>query len=119
MGHSFATHLSTSSSYVVGGQEMFYNSYHSASGDKSYAMKSKGEVWSIGDLWLAMKSCNPTSDYTKAYFLSIAQKELVEFGRGHKDSKMHCAYLLAPGQGKSMSFIFPTISRCIAKKRQN
>jgi hypothetical protein len=48
--------------------------------------------------------------------LSIAQKELVEFGRGHKDSKMRCFCLLASGQGKFMSHILPTIARCIAEK---
>jgi hypothetical protein len=118
MGHSFATHLNTYSSYLVGGQENLYNLYHSAIGDTSHNLKSKVEVLSIGDLWFAMKSCHPTSDYTKANFLSMAQKELVEFGRGHKDSKMHCVCLLAPGQGKSMSYILPTIARCIAEKEK-
>jgi hypothetical protein len=78
MGHSFATHLNTYSSYLVGGQENLYNLYHSAIGNTSHTLKSKVEVLSIGDLWFAMKSCHPTSDFTKRYFLSMNLLNLEE-----------------------------------------
>jgi hypothetical protein len=117
MGHSYSTHLSTYSSHLVDGIEEYFNLFHSAIGDISHALQPSHELLSLADICFTMKSCHPSSDSKIAYYSSLAQKDLVEFGRGHRGLKNHCLCLLAPGQGKSMSYFIPTIARCVALKK--
>ena len=53
------------------------------------------------------------------HYLSVQQKELVEFGyTAEFNSKPHhCLALLAPGEGKSESYIVPTIARLLANHK--
>jgi hypothetical protein len=51
-------------------------------------------------------------------YLSLQQKELVEFAYGQGSSKQsHCLGLLSPGERKSEVYIIPTIARRLANQK--
>jgi hypothetical protein len=51
-------------------------------------------------------------------YLSLGQKELVEFGYGGcEDFNQHCLGLLPPGEGKSETYLIPTIARRMASQQ--
>jgi superfamily II DNA helicase RecQ len=70
----------------------------------------------LADLRAAMQLRHPTTMSTDGTnYLSLQQKELVEFGYGSGScKKQHCLGLLAPGDGKSECYIIPTIARHFA-----
>jgi hypothetical protein len=121
MGHSSFTHAIAYSSHQVGSEEAHFNAYHFAIGDTSYQISKSPTMLSLADLRTAMRlryptSASPSNGYNN--YLSVQQKELVEFGYGTKFTKpQHCLALLAPGEGKSESYIIPTIARLLANQK--
>jgi hypothetical protein len=116
MGHSSYTHATTYSSEGVGIEEMHFNCYHFALGDTSYQESKKKESLSLADLRAAMRLRYPgTKPIDGHNYLSLQQKELVEFGYSSTKGQ-HCLGLLAPGGGKSDCYIIPTIARKIANQ---
>ncbi|KAI2498080.1 hypothetical protein MHU86_16390 [Fragilaria crotonensis] len=113
MGHSTFTHASTYSSERVGSEEAHFNAYHFALGDTSYGFSRCQNILSLANLRSAMQLRYPTSSTPEGHnYLSLQQKELVEFGYGMTFTKpQHCVALLAPGEGKSECYIIPTIAR--------
>ena len=120
MGHSSSTHASTYSSERVGSDEAHFNAYHFAIGDTSYHhLKCQKSMLSLSDLRSAMCLRYPFSISPHGNnYLSLQQKELVEFGYGSGSSQVqHCLGLLAPGDGKSECYIIPTIARHMANHK--
>jgi hypothetical protein len=76
---------------------------------------------SLGDIRAAMSLCYPKSISPDGHcYLSVNQKELVEFGHGQHGSagkQQHCFGLLSPGEGKSECYVIPTIARRMGNKR--
>jgi hypothetical protein len=119
MGHSLATHGNKYASQRVGFDECHFEAYHFAIGDISYnILKNKTRsMLSLGDIRQAMRLRYPNSDSARGQYLSLQQKELVEFGYGPGSSTdEHCLGLLAPGDGKSETYLIPTIARRLANK---
>ncbi|KAI2503192.1 hypothetical protein MHU86_11295 [Fragilaria crotonensis] len=118
MGHSTFTHASTYSSERVGSEEAHFNAYHFALGDTSYGFSRCQNILSLANLRSAMQLRYPTSSTPEGHnYLSLQQKELVEFGYGMTFTKpQHCVALLAPGEGKSECYIIPTIARVLANQ---
>ena len=120
MGHSSLTHAIAYSSHQLGSEEAHFDAYHFAIGDTSYEVAKFMTDLSLADLRAAMRLRYPTSQSpTKSHdnYLSLQQKELVEFGYGSSFSKpQHCLTLLAPGEGKSECYIIPTIARLLANQ---
>jgi hypothetical protein len=83
---------------LVDGIEEYFNLYHAAIGDTSHTLQTGHELLPLADIRFTMKSCHPLRDSKIAYYLSLAQKDLVEFGRGHIGHKNHCLCLFASGQ---------------------
>ena len=82
MGHSSLTHAVTYSSQQVGAEESHFNAYHFAIGDTSHHMLQSKEHISLVDLRNAIQLRHPMStslSNSLAHYLSIQQKELVEF----------------------------------------
>ena len=119
MGHSTGTHATTYSSKRVGSEESHFDAYHFAIGDTSHQVLKCPTMLSLADLRSAMQLRHPTSVSTLGHnYISLQQKELVEFGYGSVlCKKQHCLGLLAPGEGKSESYIIPTIARHIANQK--
>ncbi|KAI2489103.1 hypothetical protein MHU86_25492 [Fragilaria crotonensis] len=118
MGHSTFTHASTYSSERVGSEEAHFNAYHFALGDTSYGFSRCQNILSLANLRSAMQLRYPTSSTPEGHnYLSLQQKELVEFGYGMTFTKpQHCVALLAPGEGKSECYIIPTIAQGLANQ---
>ena len=121
MGHSLATHGSKYASQRVGFDECHFEAYHFAIGDISYnILKNRTRsMLSLGDIRQAMRLRYPNSDPARGRYLSLQQKELVEFGYGGgpgSSGDEHCLGLLAPGDGKSETYLIPTIARRLANK---
>ena len=122
MGHSSTTHTLAYSSLQLGSEESHFDAYHFAIGDMSYEVSKFTAKLSLSDLRTAMRLRypNPTShspSKSQEHYLSVQQKELVEFGYGSTSSKpQHCLALLAPGEGKSECYIIPTIARILANQ---
>lgn len=122
MGHSSLTHALAYSSLQLGSEESHFDAYHFAIGDTSYEVSKFVAKLSLSDLRTAMRLRypNPTSQSpskSHEHYLSVQQKELVEFGYGSVSSKpQHCLALLAPGEGKSECYIIPTIARILANQ---
>ncbi|KAI2489624.1 hypothetical protein MHU86_24972 [Fragilaria crotonensis] len=116
MGHSTYTHASTYSTEQIGSEEAHFDAYHSAIGDTSHHLLKCRSMLSLSDIRKAMQLRFPKSSSLESNnYLSTQQKELVEFGYGPGSSKkQHCLALLAPGDGKSESYIIPTIARYLA-----
>ena len=115
MGHSILTHALAYSSEQVE-DESHFNAYHFAIGDTSFQSVTQQEFLSLGDLRAAMKLRFPNC-IDGHHYLSLEQKELVEFAYATGSSaKMHCFGLLAPGQGKSECYLTPTIARHLGNK---
>ena len=116
MGHSTYTHATTYSTERVGSEEAHFDAYHSAIGDTSYQFLKCESTLSLSDLRSAMQLRFPKTWSSDGHsYLSLQQKELVEFGYGPgSNKKKHCLGLLAPGDGKSESYIIPTIARTLA-----
>ena len=123
MGHSSLTHAVIYSSQQVGAEEAHFNAYHFSIGDTSYQISSSNFKLPLADLRNAMRLRFPTSSSSaNGYksFLSLQQKELVEFGYTadfHNKPAQHCLALLAPGEGKSECYIIPTIARILANHK--
>jgi superfamily II DNA helicase RecQ len=122
MGHSSLTHATIYSSQQVGSEETHFNAYHFAIGDTSYQISKSISNLSLADLRNAMRLRYPTAispSNGHDHYLSIQQKELVEFGYGanFNNKAQHCIALLAPGEGKSESYIIPTIARQLANQK--
>jgi DEAD/DEAH box helicase len=115
MGHTINTHSTTYASNKFNAEEPHYNAYHEALGDPSYNSTTKKSDLSLLDLRNAMQLRYPDSNVNGGNtYLSLNQKELVEFGYGPgSNEKKHCIGLLAPGEGKSECFIIPTVARFI------
>jgi superfamily II DNA helicase RecQ len=117
MGHSVETHKKKYASLLVGLEESHFDSYHFAIGDTSFDVRRNQRLLSVADLRQAMSCRYPTSTLTATgKYLSVAQKELVEFGYRQETARKHCLGLLAPGSGKSEVYLIPTIARRLAKK---
>jgi hypothetical protein len=117
MGHSMGTHAIKYSSQRIGTDESHFNKYHAAIGDTSYNKKNTQERLSLSHIRLAMESRYPhaASSVLGTKYLSLGQKELVEFGYGGcEDCNQHCLGLLPPGEGKSETYLIPTIARRMA-----
>ena len=121
MGHSKMTHGLAYSSERLGGDEAHFNVYHFAIGDTSYEMsKLRSNTLSLGDIRTAMSIRYPNARSSDGHnYLSLQQKELVEFAYGHefRGKPQHCLCLLAPGEGKSESYIIPTIARHLGNQK--
>ena len=119
MGHSTSTHATTYSSERVGADKTHFNAYHFAIGDTSYRLLKFQNMLSLADLRAAMRPRYPSSVSPDGHnYLSLEQKELVEFGYGSASSTIqHCLGLLAPGDGKSECYIIPTIARHLANQK--
>jgi hypothetical protein len=122
MGHSSTTHAIAYSSQHVGSEEAHFNAYHCAIGDTSYLISQSITRLSLADLRNAVRHRYPTSvspNNGHEHYLSVHQKELVEFGYGTEfnNKPQHCLALLAPGEGKSESYIIPTIARYLANQK--
>ncbi|KAI2495231.1 hypothetical protein MHU86_19285 [Fragilaria crotonensis] len=122
MGHSSSTHSFAYSSQQVGSEEAHFNSYHFAIGDTSYQISKFTERLSLADLRNAVRLrfpnlVSPSNGHD--HYLCVQQKELVEFGYSaeFKNKPQHCIALLAPGEGKSESYIIPTIARNLANHK--
>jgi hypothetical protein len=119
MGHSMGTHAIRYSSQRIGIDESHFNKYHAAIGDLSYNKKNSQERLSLSHIRIAMESryphsC-PPSIVLGTKYLSLGQKELVEFAYGGSDDcNQHCLGLLPPGEGKSETYLIPTIARRMA-----
>ena len=113
-GHSVKTHDNVYSSTRYGGVESHFNSYHFSIGDTSYEMPQlQSTTLSLGDIRAAMSLRYPKSISPDGHcYLSVNQKELVEFGHGHGSAgkQQHCFGLLSPGEGKSECYVIPTIA---------
>ena len=74
---------------------------------------------SLGDIRSAMSLRYPDSLSRDGHnYLSLQQKELVEFAYGTGSLKRkHCLGLLSPGEGKSEVYIIPTIARRLANQK--
>ena len=122
MGHSKMTHGLAYSSERLGGDEAHFNVYHFAIGDTSYEMsKLRFNTLSMGDIRTAMSIRYPNARSSDGHnYLSLQQKELVEFAYGHefRGKPQHCLCLLAPGEGKSESYIIPTIARHLGNQKK-
>jgi superfamily II DNA helicase RecQ len=95
-------------------EESHYNAYHFAIGDTSFHHKTCPSSVSLADLRAAMQLRYPLSSCVDGHrYLSLQQKELVEFGYGC-GKPQHCIGLLSPGGGKSDCYIVPTIARSLA-----
>ena len=122
-GHSVKTHDKVYASDRFGGAESHFNAYHFAIGDTSFDMSQiQSTTLSLGDIRSAMSLRYPkslSSSHGGTSYLSATQKELVEFGHGHGSpgKQQHCFGLLAPGEGKSESYIIPTIARRLGNQR--
>jgi hypothetical protein len=100
--------------------ESHFNAYHSAIGDTSHQVLTlQTDTLSLGDIRFAMSLRYPDSISRDGHnYLSLQQKELVEFGYGQGSSKQsHCLGLLSPGEGKSEVYIIPTIARRLAHQK--
>lgn len=120
MGHSMLTHALAYSSERLG-DESHFNAYHFAIGDTSYQLtKFKDNTLSLGHIRAAMNLRFPNAMSPDGHsYLSLQQKELVEFAYGPGSSnQQHCLGLLSPGDGKSESYIIPTIARQLANQRK-
>ena len=122
MGHSSLTHAMTYSSQQVGLEEALFNAYHFAIGDTLYQISKSTSKLSIADLRKATQLRYPTAPSPSnghSPYLSVQQKELVEFGYSveFNNKPRHCIALLAPGEGKSESYIIPTIARHLASQK--
>ena len=122
MGHTSQTHAITYSSQQVGSEEAHFNAYHFAIGDTSYEISKSTTKLSIADLRKAMQLRYPTAQSPSkghGHYLSVQQKELVEFGYSadFNNKAQHCLALLAPGEGKSECYIIPTIARHLANQK--
>jgi hypothetical protein len=119
MGHSSFTHANNYASERVGSdEESHFKAYHVAIGDLSYnILSSRSCTLSLMDLREAMRLRYPNTSFCEGHnYLTLSQKELVEFGYGPgSDSTQHCLGLLPPGDGKSESYLIPTIARCMTK----
>jgi hypothetical protein len=105
----------------VGAEEAHFDAYHSAIGDTSYRQLQLRTTLSLADLRAAMQLRYPSSVSPEGHnYLSLQQKDLVEFGYGSGASSkvQHCLGLLAPGDGKSECYIIPTIARFLANQRR-
>jgi hypothetical protein len=120
-GHSAKTHANVYSSERFGGAEAHFNSYHFGIGDTSYEMSHlQSTTISLGDIRAAMSLRYPKSISSDGHlYLTVKQKALVEFGYGHRSAgkHQHCLGLLAPGEGKSESYIIPSIARRLGNQR--
>jgi DEAD/DEAH box helicase len=118
MGHTTSTHEAIYSNEIVGRDEPHFKTYHIAIGDSSYDYLMDNTILSIACIRKAMSIRYPLSDFSDGHnYLSLQQKELVEFSYGSSShSRKHCIALLAPGEGKSECFIIPTIARHIANQ---
>ena len=122
MGHSALTHSTAYSSQQVGSEEAHFNAYHFAIGDTSYQISKFLMRLSLSDLRNAVRLrfpnlVSPSNGHD--HYLSVQQKELVEFGYSAEfnNKPQHCIALLAPGEGKSESYIIPTIARNLANHK--
>jgi hypothetical protein len=119
-GHSERTHAVSYASQRYGGAETHFNAFHFAIGDTSYNLVNfQSSALSLGDIRSAMNLRYPNSVSAEGHkYLSIQQKELVEFAYApSSNNPLHCFGLLAPGQGKSESYIIPTIARQMANQK--
>jgi superfamily II DNA helicase RecQ len=119
MGHSTMTHALAYASERLN-DESHFNAYHSAIGDTSHQVLTlQTDTLSLGDIRFAMSLRYPDSISRDGHnYLSLQQKELVEFGYGQGSSKQsHCLGLLSPGEGKSEVYIIPTIARRLAHQK--
>ena len=83
IGHSTSTHATTYSSERVGADKTHFNAYHFAIGDTSYRLLKFQNMLSLADLRAAMRPRYPSSVSPDGHnYLSLEQKELVEFGYG-------------------------------------
>jgi len=119
-GHSERTHAVSYASKRLGGDETHFNAFHFAIGDISYdLLHLQSTALALGDIRSAMNLRYPKSFSAERHnYLSIQQKELVEFAYGaSSNNPLHCFGLLAPGQGKSDSYLIPTIARRLANQK--
>jgi hypothetical protein len=119
-GHSERTHAVSYASQRHGCDEAYFNSFHFAIGDTSYNIANlQSSVLALGDIRSAMNLRYPNSVSAEGHkYLSIQQKELVEFAYApSSNNPVHCFGLLAPGQGKSESYIIPTIAQRLANQK--
>jgi hypothetical protein len=109
------------SSERVGSDEAHFNAYHFAIGDTSYQLlKCRTNKLSLADL-----TCGNATSVSHFIVSNLVitispwnRKQLVEYGYGASLSQVqHCLGLLAPGDGKSESYIIPTIARHLANQR--
>ncbi|KAI2491876.1 hypothetical protein MHU86_22672 [Fragilaria crotonensis] len=120
MGHSSTTHAIAYSSQQVGSEEAHFNAYHCAIGDvlSNIPIHHHAFPWQTYALQcdFGIQLLSPNNGHE--HYLSLQQKELVEFGYGTElnNKPQHCLALLAPGEGKSESYIIPTIARHLATK---
>jgi hypothetical protein len=118
MGHSTFTHASNYSTERVGSKEAHFDAYNSTIGDTSHQLLKCPRMLSLSDHRRAMKLRFPNSlSLDESSYLSLQQKDLVEFDYGRGPSKkQHCLDLLSPGDEKSESHIIPTIARSLANQ---
>jgi superfamily II DNA helicase RecQ len=120
-GHSERTHAVSYASKRLDGDETHFNAFHFGIGDTSHdIVMLQSTALSLGDIRSAMNLRYPKSLSVEGHkYLSIQQKDLVEFAYGPSSNNPlhHCFGLLAPGQGKSESYIIPTIARRLANQK--
>jgi len=113
----------TYSSERTGNDETHFKTYHLELGD-SFEYNKKKTNLSLLQLRMAMSVRYPTTTCAGGslkYYLSLSQKELVEFGYGCHQSHStfkHCLALLPPGGGKSETYLIPIIARILANMRR-
>jgi hypothetical protein len=98
MGHSALTHALAYASERFD-DESHFKAYHSAIGDTSHRVLAfQTNTISLGDIRSAMSLRYPNAMSPHGHnYLSLQQKELVEFAYGQGSSKqMHCLGLLSP-----------------------
>jgi primosomal protein N' len=112
LGHSSATHAARYSSEEIGQEEKLYNMYHSGIGDTSYIVLQDQEFLTSRHLQETLSVRFPNHTAPVAY-LSKAQQEIVEYlhGAPTTENQKHCLGLLATGEGKSETYLLPTVAR--------
>jgi hypothetical protein len=72
---------------------------------------------SLADLRQAIQLRHPNCASTASgIYLSVSQKELVEFGYTPEMGSRHCLGFLPPGSGKSEVYLIPTIARQLSRR---
>ena len=120
LGHSSATHASRYSSEEIGSEENGYNKYHLGIGDTSHLILQDQEFLSKWMLQETLRVQFPSMANTShnngggpVTYLSKGQQDVVEYlhGAPTTNSRTHCFGLLATGDGKSETYLLPTLAR--------